>query len=123
MDLYERLHRADELRKEAAQLRSVFYQRDKLDYNDYEWTHSIALDREADELDGTAARRKREDEANQAAHEARMALYHEYPPEVRAKQKRERLNQVIKDMDALLKWRHENLDPMYAYNAGTQGAQ
>lgn len=123
MDLYERLHRADELRKEAAQLRSVFYQRDRLDYESYEWTHSIALDREADELDGTAAVRRRQDEEREARHRERMSLFHQYPPEVRAKQKQARIKEVIQNLDALNNWRHENLDPLYAYNAGTQGAR
>lgn len=123
MDLYERLHRADELRKEAAKLRSVFYQRDRLDYTEYEWTHSIALDREADELDGTAAVRRRQDEEREDRHRERMSLFHQYPPEVRAKQKQDRIKEVIQNLDALNNWRHENLDPLYAYNAGTQGAR
>lgn len=118
-----KLMRAQELRKQAAELSAIFYMGERRDYQSAEWRRIVELECEADELDGTAARRKREDEARQAAHEARMALYHQYPPEVRAKQKQARIKEVIQNLDALNNWRHENLDPMYAYNAGTQGAR
>lgn len=117
MDLYERLTRADELRKQADELRTAFYSAERRDYKSAEWKWLVELECEADELDGTAERRRREDAARKAEHEARMALYYKYPPEVEAQMKRDRLRQVIKSMDALLQWRHENLDPMHAYNS------
>jgi hypothetical protein len=102
MDLYERLTRADELRKEAKRLSTAFYMSERRDFNSAEWKRICELGSEADELDGTAYRKQKEEEARKAAHEERMAQFHQYPPEVRAKQKQARITQTLDRMAALI---------------------
>ncbi|TWI48038.1 hypothetical protein IQ22_04231 [Pseudomonas duriflava] len=94
--------RAQELRDKALAIRWQAAMADRSVSSEPEIRAAEMLEQRADELDGTAKLRKARQAEREAAYQERMKAFHDYPPEVRAKQRQARINETIDRMAKMI---------------------